>query len=144
MNGHEPFEKRLQRQPLRKVPSAWREEILSAARQADTPRHAPRLTWHGLIATLKSQLSTILWPHPRAWAGMAAAWVLIGLMNLAFRTEVTASARHVAPLSPQMKEMLREQEQLMAELVEDIPAVSRPKAVPPRPQSFYRNEFMNT
>ena len=35
------FEKRLERQPLRQIPGEWREEILSAARQASLAEHAP-------------------------------------------------------------------------------------------------------
>jgi hypothetical protein len=144
MNEHEPFEKRLQRQPLRKVPVAWREEILSAAREARTSSRASRVTSHGLLSTLNNQLSAFLWPHPRAWAGLAAAWVLISALNFAYRDDaLPASARRVAPPSLQMREMLREQEQLLAELVGDAPGAERLRVSPPRPQSFYRNEFMN-
>ncbi len=44
MNGHDPFEQRLRRQPLRPVPSAWREEILSQARRTAEAPHAERAT----------------------------------------------------------------------------------------------------
>jgi len=144
MNDNEQFEKRLQRLPLRKAPAAWREEILSAARKAESPRHASPVTWQSLIATLNSRLSTLLWPHPRAWAGLAAAWVLICALNFTYRDDAPpASARRAAPPSPQLREMLREQERLLAELVEDTPVVNRPKTGPPRPHSFYRNEFLS-
>lgn len=144
MNEHEPFEKRLQRQPLREAPSAWRQEILSAARKAAPLRHAPSVTGNGLLATLNAQLSALLWPHPRAWAGLAAVWALICALNFAYRDEaLPASARGVAPPSPQMREMLRAQEQLLAELAEDVPVAHRVKPAPPRPHSFYRNELCN-
>ena len=93
------FEKRLQRQPLRQMPGEWREEILSAARQASLPEHAPRTTHHvppspSLLSTLHHQLSTLLWPHPTAWAGLAAVWVVILGINLTTRDATTAVAKH--------------------------------------------------
>lgn len=144
MNDHEPFEKRLQRQPLRKVPSAWREEILVAARKAEPLRHPSAATRQSFFSALNAQLSTLLWPHPRAWAGLAAAWVLICALNFAYRDDSTSTALHrAAPPSLQMREMLREQDQLLAELVGETPVTDRLKSVPPRPHSLYRNEFLN-
>lgn len=144
MNEHEPFEKRLQRQPLREAPSAWREEILSAARQPQPSRDASGVTWHSLFANLNSRLSTLLWPHPQAWAGLAAAWVLICALNFAYREAAPpASAHRVSLPSPQMRELLRAQGQLLAELVEETPVAGRVKTAPPRPHSHYRNDLSN-
>ena len=138
------FEKRLQRQPLREIPAGWRREILARARQAlpaPVPgHHASRVI--PFLSSLNQQLSTLLWPHPRAWAGLAAAWVVILAANVACRDDATAAARRVVPPSPQIREMLREQEQLLVELC-GSPAADRPKALPPRPQSLYRNESFN-
>src|ERR1035441_6307492 len=83
----EDFEKRLARQPLRQVPGEWREEILSAARQVSLPEHATRNTQQlpasrSLLSTINYQLSTLLWPHPTAWAGLAAVWLVILVINL--------------------------------------------------------------
>jgi len=144
MNEHEPFEKRLQRQPLRTVPPAWREEILSAARKVEPSRRPSTATRQSFFSNLSQQILSLLWPDPRAWAGLAAVWVLICAVNFASR-DATAStaARRVAPPSPQMREMLREQEQLLAELVGETPVADRLKSVPPRPHSSYRNEFLN-
>ena len=112
------FETRLQRQPMRQIPGAWREQILSAARQASPARHAPpvlrsstaeggRTTHHALasrslLSTFNHQFSTLLWPHPTAWAGLAAAWLVIIGINLATRDPATVAARHAAPLAPQV------------------------------------------
>lgn len=52
------LEAELHRQPFRPLPPAWREEILAAAAPAAAPG------WRDY-----------LWPHPRAWAALAAAWV---------------------------------------------------------------------
>jgi len=144
MNDDKQFEKRLQRQPLREVPAAWRKEILIAAREAGTSRHASPVTGDGFLLTLRQQLSTLLWPDRRAWAGLAAAWVLILAANVASRGDSTpATASSVAPPTPQLREMLREQEQLLAELFDQPSAADRSKPRLPRPQSFYRNEFLN-
>jgi hypothetical protein len=63
--------------------------------------------------------------------------------NVTIRDDSTAAALQVVPPSSQMREMLREQEQLLAELFEQAPAAVQSKAISPRPQSFYRNEFLN-
>lgn len=60
------FEKQLRRTPIRPAPEAWRGEILKAARAAAPAKTEPRVWWREL-----------LWPCPRAWAGLAAAWVVI-------------------------------------------------------------------
>lgn len=57
------FEEQLQRQPFRRVPAAWRREILNAA---------PAPSWREW-----------LWPSPVAWGAVAAAWVLIVALQLA-------------------------------------------------------------
>lgn len=61
------FEKRLQDQRLLEIPRQWREEILRAAR----PQPVVAPWWLGW-----------LWPCPRAWAGLAAAWGFIFLLHL--------------------------------------------------------------
>jgi hypothetical protein len=71
------FEKQLQRQPLRPVPTEWRAEILRSA-QAASP-HVSRLTPHAV-----AWWHEWLWPSPQAWAGLAAVWmILLGLNAMA-------------------------------------------------------------
>jgi hypothetical protein len=139
------FEKRLQRQALRQVPGEWRADVLAAARQASLAEHARCTTRHvsalrSLLSTLNSQLSTILWPHPVAWAGLAAVWLLIGGLNLATREAPLRVARHAAPLSPEVLMASQEQERLLAELIgrREAPVAEPPKAGSPRPRSDRR------
>lgn len=142
MNGPDPFEERLHRQPLRPVPSAWRDEILRAASPCPAPR-APRRSW---FSTLASGLSALLWPHPKAWAGLAALWVLVLGLNFAAREPAWSEAvRPPLPPSPQMRELLRQQEQLFAELIGPVekPVAGRPKPSTPQPHSQRREEFLN-
>jgi hypothetical protein len=142
------FEKRLQRQPLRQVPAEWREEILSAARQASLSHHASRVTHHAppsrsLLSTINSQLSTLLWPHPAAWAGLAAVWLVILGINLTTRDAAQAVAKNASPVSPQVFMAFQEQERLLSELIgpRETPVAERPKPVPSRPRSERRKEM---
>jgi len=143
------FEKRLQRQPLRQVPGAWRAETLSAARQSSLPDHASRITHHAppspsLLSTLNHQLSTILWPHPKAWAGLAVVWLAILGINLTTRDASQAVAKHAAPVSPQVFMAFQEQERLLSELIgpRDAPVAERPEPRLPRPRSEARKEML--
>ena len=136
------FEKRLERQPLRQVPGEWREEILSTARQASLPEHAPRATYHApapasLLSTIHHQLSTLLWPHPLAWAGLAAVWLVILGINLTTRDASTVIAKYASPVSPQVFMAFQEQERLLAELIgpRETPVAEPPKPRLPRPRS---------
>jgi hypothetical protein len=144
------FEKRVQSQPMRQVPVEWRQEILSAALQAAAPQHATRNTQQAhaapsLLSTFCQQLSAILWPHPAAWAGLAAVWLLIAGLSLSTRTAAPQLARRTSPLSPQVVMAFREQEQVLAELIgpPEAPAAMRPKpAAVPQPRSEYQQGFL--
>ena len=123
MNEHE-FEQRLRDQPMRRIPSQWRSDILAAAQTA-RPSHqaAPSSILHFL--------SSILWPSPYAWGGLAAAWVLIVLVNSSANCESGLVAAKSAPPSPQIMEAVREQQKMLAELIGQPEA---PPAVIDRPQ----------
>jgi hypothetical protein len=154
------FEKRLERQPLRQIPGEWREEILSAARQASLAEHAPpvlrsstaeggRTTQHvsasrSLLSTIHHQLSTLLWPHPTAWAGLAAVWLVILGINLTTRDASTVIAKHASPVSPQVFMAFQEQQRLLVELIgpRETPVAERPKPVVPRPRSEGRKGIL--
>jgi hypothetical protein len=143
------FETRLQRQPLRQIPSEWRQDILSAARQAPLPHHASRFTLHvppsrSLLSTIHHQLSTLLWPHPTAWAGLAAVWLVILGINLTTRDAASLVAKHAAPASPQVFMALQEQERLLSELIgpRETPVAERPKPRLPQPRSERRKQML--
>ena len=123
------FEKQLQRQPLRTLPPEWRGEILRAAVPAPAP---PRR----LISNFKFQISNLLWPCPQAWAGLAAAWLVILGLNFTSRTSPSpglTAAKADFPLSPQVLALLREQRALYSELLGRLEA--SPPPAPPRPRS---------
>ena len=136
----EDFEKHLQRQPLRQVPSDWWEGVLAAARRAACPQPAPYDGRDGLravLSTLNSQLSTLLWPHPVAWAGLAAVWVVILGLSFTTRDAARQVARRTSSPSPQIFMAFQDQQRLLNELLgpREIPEAERPKAAPPQPRS---------
>ena len=59
------FERKLQRQPIRELPSSWRREILPAAEA--TPAGSTWRDW--------------FWPAPEAWDALAAIWLILALMT---------------------------------------------------------------
>jgi hypothetical protein len=124
----EDFEKQLERQPLRPVPAAWRADILKAANAASP---AP-----SFLSTINSQLSTLLWPCPKAWAGLAAMWLVILAVNYATEDKSEIIAAKSPPPSPQMMMALQEQRKMLAKLIEpyDESQAEPPKAFVPRPR----------
>ena len=104
------FEQRLQRQPLRQAPAEWRAEILAAAREEQAIRHSSFVICH-------SWLSTLLWPHPKAWTGLAAVWICIFVLNFSMRDKAPVMAEKSAPPSPEVIVELRQQQRMLAELI---------------------------
>jgi hypothetical protein len=127
------FEQKIQRRPLRQVPAEWRGEILAAA----TSCHSSRVIRHSFLSTLNAQLSTLLWPHPKAWAGLAAVWILIFAVNFSMRDPLPVRAEKSSPPSPEVMVELRQQQRLLAELIgpRDIREADRSKSFVPQPRS---------
>src|ERR1043166_6695073 len=110
------FEKKLQRRPLRQVPPAWRADILCAARNAAAVQRGTRNTEHAtrsFLSTLNSQLSTLLWPSPRAWAGLAALWLLMLAVNLLNIHEPSPPANHLPAPWPRVLLVIQAHERLL-------------------------------
>jgi hypothetical protein len=133
------FEKRLQRLPLREIPPEWREKILQGA---ETPRHSSSVIRHSFLSTINSKLSTVLWPHPKAWAGLAALWLVIAAADFASSDSPTQIAQKPAQPSAETLVLVQQQQRLLAELIG--PALpkdaDRPKHNAAQPRSERRME----
>ncbi len=113
------FENRLRGQPRREIPPEWRREILAPLCKQTK---APVSWWHQL-----------LWPHPAAWASLAAAWGAIFALNLAGAPE---GKSYAAIQSPDKLVAYQERQRLWAELAPDlspqrrkpVPAMDRPRS----------------
>src|SRR5437870_4034840 len=136
------FEQRLQRQPPRQIPSQWRAEILSKAHHARITHHVS--FWRILISTLNSQLSTLLWPSPKAWASLAAIWLLLLIVNASTNDKSIAVARTLPRPAPERLMAWREQERLLTELLgpREMPVAEKPKSAASSPRSERHNEFL--
>src|SRR5580704_12146780 len=95
------FEQKLSRQSWRQIPAEWRGEILAAATgrgsRAGSQARAGRRP-----STLADRLATFFWPHPKAWAGLAAVWIFIIAVNFSMRDPSPGRAEKSAPPSPEV------------------------------------------
>jgi hypothetical protein len=133
----EQFESRLSRQPLRQIPGEWRTEIMAAARAAQASRHPSPATHRSLLSTINCQLSTLLWPHPKAWAGLVAVWVFIFTVNFSARDTSPRLAENSGPPSSEVIVELKNQQRMFAELagLHELSDADRQKIFLPRPRS---------
>jgi len=123
------FENRLKASQVRRVPGAWRQEILAAARKCslDESRDGSlRGSQGGLRHALAqgeapAQGATPwwlawLWPSPVAWAAVACAWLLIFGLDYASRPARSETAG-LAAISPgAIEQALIQQQQIVQEL----------------------------
>ena len=132
---NDDFEQKLSRQPLKKIPGEWRAEILTAATRQN-PHVAPPASF---LSTINSQLSTLFWPHPKAWARLAAIWIFIFTVNFSMRDHSEIVAKKSAPPSPEMVTELKQQQRMFAELIgaNDWRVADRQKLFFPKPRSEY-------
>lgn len=131
------FEQRLKRQSLRQIPAGWREEILANSRES---KGEGRKQNNFQFSTFVARLSTIFWPHPKAWAGLAVIWVLIFILNLSMRDETMVVAEKVSPPSPEMMAELKQQKLMFAQLIgaNDLQPADRQKLSPlPRSEKCF-------
>ena len=129
MSDH--FEQLLRRQPLRKIPQEWRAEILAAAPSNNLQRVASEPA-ASFLSFLSSHMPLV------RWGALAAVWMVILSLNHAARDTRPEPQASYTPPSPQMLLVLREQNKLLAELIEPASgnsAADRPKTISPRPRS---------
>jgi hypothetical protein len=132
------FEQKLSRQPLKKIPSEWRAEILREGRPVAVPNNKrdadtaslPKWNWH-------TALAEIFWPNQKVWAGLAAIWIFIFVLNFSMRDKSPVIAEKVSPPSPEVIAELKQQKLLFAELIgaNETRVADRQKLFFPKPRS---------
>jgi hypothetical protein len=102
----------------------------------------PRTEWPPLRA-LFTLWRELIWPCRRTWAGLVAVWLVLLTLQLASRDPAEVAARKTPPPSPEVLMVLRQQQLLLAELVErsESRAAGRPKTAPARPRSQRQEEM---
>jgi hypothetical protein len=85
----------------------------------------------------------LIFPCRRIWAGLAAVWILIFIVNFSQRDGSQTMMAKSAP-SPEMILTFRQQEMLLAELIgqNEPQAAEPPKTFSPRPSSERRFEIL--
>jgi hypothetical protein len=132
----EEFEKQLECQPLRPVPAAWRVDILKAAHAASSqPAHEPSPASGALFIRVVLVLwRELIFPCRRIWAGLAAVWMVILVLNMPGGEKHAELATISSPPDKQVLAVLREQREILAQFIEPMmpsPAI-RPKTPGPR------------
>ena len=138
------FERRLSRQPLRRVPAEWREDILAVAgRESRVESRGQRQ--HQSLSVIR-RLSSVLWPHPVAWAGLAALWVFIFTVSFTLHENPPVMAEKLSPPTTEVIVEVRQQQRLLAELIgpRDVRDADRSKSLMPRPRSERNFEMSMT
>jgi hypothetical protein len=136
------FEQKLARQPMKPIPAAWRAGILAAVEAEVGQRQVSReftfaATDPSWLAMLKQQLIALLWPHPRAWAALAAVWILVFALHFWLRDPAPALAAKAPPPSPEAVAELRLQQRMLAELIgpAELRVANRQRDLSPKPRS---------
>ena len=127
------LEQQLGRQEFKGVPAAWRDGILRAAASAQkraSQDNSSAPWWRAL-----------LWPAPRAWAALAAGWVLVALIQLTMPSMGSSSVAPATVTSAGAVEAWREQQRLLAELFPPERRAEPPKAGPPRRRTEHESDL---
>jgi hypothetical protein len=86
----------------------------------------------------------LIFPSRRIWAGLAAVWIVIFIVNFSQRDPERLMARKLPPPSPEAIQAWQQQQRLLAELIgPNEPRAAQPqKPLVPRPSTERRFEVM--
>jgi hypothetical protein len=78
-----------------------------------------------------------LWPHPAAWAGLAAIWLMILSLNFMMQDNPPVLVQTAPPPLPQMVADMRQQQKMLAELIgpPEVRVADRQRTQPSKPRS---------
>ncbi len=103
------------------------------AQHGRKPGGSSRLAW-----LVREFWQESLWPWRRAWLGMAALWLVILAVNMAGKEPHRNTLAAAPSPSPEIMTALREQKQLMVQLLESPPPLTLVRPRTPGPRSERR------
>jgi anti-sigma factor RsiW len=123
-------------EPSEAAKRRWVAAIRNSSKPTSPPAKLP-----GII--LVGVWREIVLPCRAIWAGLAAAWLLISIVNLSVRSHVQMAMAKSAS-TQEMVMTWRQQERVLAELIgpTEMRAVPPPKAPVPQPRSERRRELL--
>jgi hypothetical protein len=142
------FEQKLASMPLRQVPAEWRAEMLSLAESARERSRAPAPSrvsnWLASLWRCVTKPSSLLWPSPAAWAGLAVIWLGILALNHAAGDKNPVLAGRLPGSDPGIFLTWKDQERLWTELAppREVPVAEPARATIPQRRSERRPEFL--
>jgi hypothetical protein len=109
-------------------------ELRSPCARPQSPPTCPQPSWRAGLITLWREL---ILPSRRIWAGLAAVWLGLGLINLAQRDPASGpSSQPVRPPAPMAS--WQAQQRWLDELLADrssLPVAERPRTSPSQPRT---------
>ena len=140
------FERKLEQQPMREIPTGWRREILAAAERNQRAASVPAVSEDQ--AALMAGWRLLLGRLPLAWSALAALWLVLLGANLMLPgtgdgvvTQLSSPTRlaNLAAL-----ELLTSESDVTGDASASIPESApspKPTAAPQRPRSEMRHGY---
>jgi hypothetical protein len=114
----ESFERKLRAQPVKRIPGEWREQILATAkREGESASRTDERLSSAPGSRRWAALSDFLWPSPRVWAGLAAVWLALLMVNGSLANKPMNTTKGTIRPASEMLGNFQEQERLLAELL---------------------------
>lgn len=132
LEKHRRVETRLESLNAETLASAARESLECAPAKSASPAHA-------LSFVERFWIEAIL-PWKRVWIGFAAVWVGIVALNVAVNGNSGRVERQMTETDPQVKTVLLEQRQMLAQLLQPAGSQQASRSAIPGPRSEARRE----
>jgi hypothetical protein len=138
------FERKLEQQPMREIPTGWRREILAAAERNQRSASTPTVSEDQVALVTGWRL--LLGRLPLAWSAVAALWLVLLGANLMLPsagdgvTTQLSSPMHLSNLAA--LELLTSEFDVTADTAASIPDSApspKPTVTPQRPRSEIRH-----
>ena len=115
---------------------AVRRKALAAAGSANKAHFNTHASFQSALAVLRKAWLELIWPSRRAWAGMAALWLVVLAANLEMKATSTTVPTVQSAHARELARAFEEQQRLLAELLLPVrPPPGAPARSAPGPRS---------